>query len=271
MASQGLVSTAGSASMRRAPGFSSRMKQSCRLSKRACLGVAQVEVGEQPPHRDRQPRQPRAADAAEPAHRMRQRDARHAVGQQEVQVLVLQQPVAQAARLSSACQLAAVHLGRTVTEPPHERNLRLFRPGAGRGRWRCCRWPSAAARAVAGQAPVADRPFAHGHARRGAGCPAIAYDEERFFASDGAPPAVVAQRRAALAAPGAALRRALRALAGAERRGARRPAGPAVHRQLPRAVPVQRAAAPAPEGRQLRAVGAGRDARPTWTATSSTT
>ena len=90
MASQGLVSTAGSASTGRAPALSSRVKQSCRLSKRCCLRVAQVEVGEQAPHRDRQ----RA-----PASGLRMRlnqpikrvsgDARHAVGEQEVQVFLL--------------------------------------------------------------------------------------------------------------------------------------------------------------------------------------
>ncbi|MCR5864456.1 hypothetical protein [Aquincola sp. J276] len=55
------------------------------------LGIAQVEVGEQPPHRDRQPRQQRAAQLAEAAHPARERDARDAVGEQEVQVFLLQQ------------------------------------------------------------------------------------------------------------------------------------------------------------------------------------
>jgi hypothetical protein len=34
-------------------------------------------------------------DLAEPAHEVRQQDARHAIGQQEVEILLLQQVVAQ--------------------------------------------------------------------------------------------------------------------------------------------------------------------------------
>jgi hypothetical protein len=56
-----------------------------------CLGLRQVEVGEQPPDGDRQPGQPRAADAADAAHQARQCLTRHAVGEQEVQVLLQQQ------------------------------------------------------------------------------------------------------------------------------------------------------------------------------------
>ena len=52
-----------------------------------------VEVGEETPHRDRQIAHKRLADLAEPAHEARQRDARYAVGEQEVQLLLLQQSV----------------------------------------------------------------------------------------------------------------------------------------------------------------------------------
>ena len=61
----------GSASIGRAPGFSSRVKQSCRLSKRLLPGVAEVEIGEQAPDRDRRARHQRVADLAEPAHEAR--------------------------------------------------------------------------------------------------------------------------------------------------------------------------------------------------------
>jgi hypothetical protein len=56
-------------------------------------GLAQVQLGEQPPHADGQARQQRAADLAEPAHRMGHRQARNPVGQQEVQIFLLQQAV----------------------------------------------------------------------------------------------------------------------------------------------------------------------------------
>ena len=55
------------------------------------LRVAEVEVGEQPPDGNRQPRQQRAADLAEAPHRACERDARDAVGEQEVQVLLLEE------------------------------------------------------------------------------------------------------------------------------------------------------------------------------------
>jgi hypothetical protein len=56
----------------------------------ALLRVAQVQVGEQAPHRDRQIPHPGLLDAAEPAHQAGELDARDAVGQQKVEVLVLE-------------------------------------------------------------------------------------------------------------------------------------------------------------------------------------
>src|SRR5438105_14446679 len=53
--------------------------------------VAQVELGEAAPQRDRRARQPRALDAAVPAHRPRQRGAPDAIRQQEVEPFVLGQ------------------------------------------------------------------------------------------------------------------------------------------------------------------------------------
>src|SRR5690606_37670849 len=55
------------------------------------LRVAQVEVGEGPPHRHGRVAHQWLADAAEPAHEAREREAWHAVGEQEVQVFAERQ------------------------------------------------------------------------------------------------------------------------------------------------------------------------------------
>ncbi len=54
-------------------------------------GLAEVEIGEQPPAGDRQIPYQRVFDSAEPAHEARQRRPRDPVGQQEVEVLLLGQ------------------------------------------------------------------------------------------------------------------------------------------------------------------------------------
>ncbi|EWS62277.1 hypothetical protein Y695_04496 [Hydrogenophaga sp. T4] len=54
-------------------------------------GFAQIEVGKSFPDRHRRVTHPGVADAAPPAHEARERDARHAVGQQEIQVFVQRQ------------------------------------------------------------------------------------------------------------------------------------------------------------------------------------
>ena len=53
------------------------------------LGLRQIEIGKQPPARDRGIAHKRVLDLAEPAHEARQRRPRDAVGQQEIQVLLL--------------------------------------------------------------------------------------------------------------------------------------------------------------------------------------
>ena len=53
-------------------------------------GVAEVEIGEQAPHRDRRPRHDRVLDLAEPAHPARREAPRDPVGQQEVDVLLVE-------------------------------------------------------------------------------------------------------------------------------------------------------------------------------------
>ena len=90
MASHGLTSTAGSGSIGRAPGLSSRMKQSCRLANSRLGGLVEVEVGEQPPDA-RSTGRARAGCSILLNQPMKLRDqpARNAVGQQEVEVLLL--------------------------------------------------------------------------------------------------------------------------------------------------------------------------------------
>ena len=73
----------------RAPSLSSRVKQSCMLLNLRLLGLAEVEVREQPPQPDRRVADQRLLDLAEPAHELRQQAPRDAVGQQEVDVLLL--------------------------------------------------------------------------------------------------------------------------------------------------------------------------------------
>jgi hypothetical protein len=58
---------------------------------RGLARFAQVEVGKGLPDRHRRVAHPGLAEAAPPAHEARERDARHAVGQQEVQVFVQRQ------------------------------------------------------------------------------------------------------------------------------------------------------------------------------------
>ena len=54
------------------------------------LRIPEIEIGEQPPDRDRCPRQPGMLDPAEPAKEARRQPAGNAVRQQKVDVLVLQ-------------------------------------------------------------------------------------------------------------------------------------------------------------------------------------
>jgi len=61
----------------------------------ALRGGVQLQVAEQAPHRDRRTADQRMLDAAEPAHEAGERDAGDAVGQQEVQILLHQQRIAQ--------------------------------------------------------------------------------------------------------------------------------------------------------------------------------
>ena len=73
------------------PGLSSRVKQSCRLLNSRLFGFRQIEVGKQPPAENREVPDKRVLDLAEPAHETGQRRARHAVGQEEVEVFLLGQ------------------------------------------------------------------------------------------------------------------------------------------------------------------------------------
>ena len=131
-----------------------------------------------------------------------------------------------------------------------------------------CSEAEGAPRAVAGQAPVAARACAHGapgggagavlRVRRGALLP-LRRRARRDRRSAAAPASCGWRRSTASASP----RRARADRARSQRRHLR----PAVHRRLPRAVPVQPLRARAPESRRVRAVVVGRDASPISTAT----
>ena len=64
------------------------------------FGVRQVQLGKELPGGDGQAPHPRLAALAEPAHEAGEGDARHPVGPQKVQVLLLQQVVAPGANQS---------------------------------------------------------------------------------------------------------------------------------------------------------------------------
>src|SRR5450830_40551 len=148
-------------------------------------------------------------------------------------------------RLRSFCYLA---LSKFRTSS-HGRNTGFLGPG------RCGlrRHPAPAdppTGTVAGQAPLAHRPFAHGQTR---GLVAArlrlrrrALLQLRWRAGRGSGTAAPGPAAAGRHAGGP-----LPAHAGAHRQRSRRPARPAVHRRLPRAVPVQPAAAPACAGGRL--------------------
>ena len=55
----------------------------------ALLGLGEIEIGEQLPQRDGGVLHQRILDLGEPAHEAGQRGARHAVGEQEVEVFLL--------------------------------------------------------------------------------------------------------------------------------------------------------------------------------------
>ena len=123
------------------------------LVKCVFLRLAQVEIGEQPPHADRQVAHQRLLDLAEPAHESRQQAARNAVGEQEIDVLLLRVH----SQNRDADRHGAVRPARITSRA---RWIRIARPS------RSTRLGAAAlaaslvklqdaARAVAGQAPLA--------------------------------------------------------------------------------------------------------------------
>ena len=220
------------------------------------LRLAQVEVGEQPPEPDRQVAHERLLDLAEPAHEPGRQPPRNAVGQQEIEVFLLEDLAISDADChgigKAAADSAAIRWIRASRHSPSTRSARR--------RWRR-RWSKlkTAARAVAAK----HRSLA-GHARMArriaALVPFYEYDEARFFRSDDAPDEVAARRARRLRcgsprSTASASRRRMRLTAEVSGRHLR----PAVHRRLPRAVPVQPPRARAPAGRLVRAVVRRRD------------
>ena len=216
------------------------MKQSCRLPKCCFFASLRSRSANSRHTAIDSRRSQRVADPAEPAHEARQRDARNAVGQQEVQVFLQQQSVAKCvAEVHRAVNgMSVERSGIAIGVPTHGNPSLLF------ALRRCAHWRRAAAlrkrrlelslakhRSLAGHSRMAKR-VARAAAR-------LRFDEDasslRRRAGRGrcAPPCRRSTRLSALFAERFA------ALAGAHRRGAPGPVGPAVHRRLPRAVPVQ--------------------------------
>ncbi len=234
------------------------MKQSCMLRNSRLLRLAQVEVGEEAP--DARSTASRTSGCSiwlnQPMNRVAQ-PARNAVGQQEVEVLLLTDLERAATRivieLSTRLRyiLDPMEFGATTTCALCGRRRRA---GGVAGQ------AEGAAGAVAGQAPVADRACAHGAADRRAGAVLRVRRGATFFRADDAPDEVAARRRAGFMRLAELYRSASPRRAALTAEAAERHLRPAVHRRLPRAVPVQPLRAPAPEGRRVRAVVRRRDA-----------
>ena len=86
---EGLATTDGSGSNGRRPGFSSRVKQSCRLLKWSFFASDRSRSENSFQQRDGDVPHQRVLDLGEPAHEAGQRGAGNAVGQQEVEVFLL--------------------------------------------------------------------------------------------------------------------------------------------------------------------------------------
>ena len=91
MPSDGLTTIEGSGSAGRRPGLSSRVKQSCRLLNSVFLASDRSRSENIRQQAIESVADQRVLDLAEPAHEARQRRPRDAVGQQEVEVLLLGQ------------------------------------------------------------------------------------------------------------------------------------------------------------------------------------
>src|ERR1700743_627976 len=61
------------------------------------LGLAEVEIGEQAPQKDTDRAQPRLLDPAQPTHELRQPASWNAVGQEEVDIFLLDDAIDQGA------------------------------------------------------------------------------------------------------------------------------------------------------------------------------
>ena len=68
------------------------------------FGFAQIEVGEQPPERDREVADERLLDLAEPADELGRQPPRNAVGEQEIDVFLLEDPQDLSPALSCDCK-----------------------------------------------------------------------------------------------------------------------------------------------------------------------
>ena len=245
------------------------MKQSCRLRKRAFFASLQVEIGEQAPDADRQIAHQRLLDLAEPAHELRGQPARNAVGEQEVDVLLLQRCADSSERtvmvLSTPPGTPRFDgVGHDDTGALRHRARRRSRP-----RWSSCSRGWSCRRPSTARSP-AMRAWRGGSPRW---CRSTSTTRRSSSAPTERPDEVAARRRAGFERLSRALsRRASPRRVRLTRRGRRQHLRPAVHRRLPRAVPVQplscaSTCAPAPFVQSSRR----RDASPISTATASTT
>ncbi len=98
IASQGLASIAGIGIDRPRAGLQLADEAVVQAGEVRFLRLVQAQVGEQPPDRDRKVAHQRLLDPAEPAHEAGQQLARNAVGEQEIEVLLLQRSRRTAAR-----------------------------------------------------------------------------------------------------------------------------------------------------------------------------
>ena len=154
------------------------------------FGLGQIEIGKQPPAGDRGVADHRILDLAEPAHEPGQRRPRNAVGQQEVEVLLLGQGGDQALDCHEFCQMdwlalvAWIRLSRFCLCPP-PRSPAPPSP-----------FPNCKARLALSRAKHRSLTGHSKMSRRVARLiPFYEFDIDDFFRSDGAPAAVAAQRQ----------------------------------------------------------------------------
>ena len=213
------------------------------------LGLAQVQIGEQPPNRDGGCTKPGPLDSAHPADEQGEPAARNPVGEQEVEVLLLQD----AHQPSAGGHVSVTRLKYSPRGGSSVTHTTII-------------WTAAACTLAAAlpkirlrlQLSHAKHRSVTGHARMARRLarliPFYEYGEDRVFKVDDAPQGIAGLRRAGFMRLAAALTDAFPQKRRSDRGGDRGHFRSAVHQPLPRSVPIQPLRSPALQGRRFRVV-----------------